>query len=72
MPRTIFTLVLTIAALGLAISPKGLAMIGPNRPALVGALVVLAVLQPHRLITRWRRLKQGDPLRKIPKRPLGI
>jgi hypothetical protein len=72
MLRTIFTLVLIIAALFLALTPRGLAMLGSNRPVLVAALVVLGVSQAYRLISARQARNRGDVLKKIPKRPLGI
>ena len=72
MLRTILTLVLMLAALFLAITPRGLALLGSNRPVLVAALVVLGVSQAYRLISARQAQKRGDVLKKIPKRPLGI
>jgi hypothetical protein len=72
MLRTILTLVLILAALFLAITPRGLALLGSNRPVLVAALVVLGVSQAYRLISARQAQKRGDVLKKIPKRPLGI
>ena len=72
MLRTILTLVLILAALFLAITPRGLAFLGSNRPVLVAALVVLGVSQAYRLISARQAQKRGDVLKKIPKRPLGI
>ncbi len=72
MLRTILTLVLILAALFLAITPRGLALLGSNRPVLVAALVVLGVSQAYRLISARQAQKRGDLLKKIPKRPLGI
>jgi hypothetical protein len=72
MLRTVLTLGLTIAAFFLAMTARGLAMLGSNRPALVLALGVLGVLQAYRLFNAWRNYKQGDRLKRIPKRPLGI
>jgi len=72
MLRTVLTLALTIGALGLAITPRGLALLGSSRPALVVVLAVLGVLQAYRLVSAWQAQKRGDPLKRIPKRPLGI
>jgi hypothetical protein len=72
MLRTVLTLALIIGALWLAITPRGLALLGSNRPVLVAALVVLGVLQAGRLVNAWQAQKRGDLLKKIPKRPLGI
>ena len=72
MLRTVLTLVLIVAALGLAITPRGLALLGSNRPWLVAALIVLGVLQVFRLSSVRQAQKRGDVLKKIPKRPLGI
>ena len=51
MLRTILTLVLVVAALFLALTPRGLALLGANRPVLVAALVVLGVSQAYRLVS---------------------
>jgi hypothetical protein len=72
MLRTVLTLALTIAALFLAMTTHGLTLLGSNRPALMLALGVLGVLQAYRLFSAWRTYKQGDRLKRIPKRPLGI
>jgi hypothetical protein len=72
MFRIVLTLVLLVAALGLAISQHGLALFGSNRGVLVAALVVLGVLQAYRLVSTMQAKKRGDLLKKIPKRPLGI
>jgi hypothetical protein len=72
MLRTILTLVLIAAALFLALTPRGLALLGSNRPMIVAALVVLGVSQAYRLFSARQAQKRGDVLKKIPKRPLGI
>lgn len=72
MLRSALTFVLIVAALGLAMTPRGSALLGSNRPVLVAVLAVLAVLQAYRLISARRQQKRGDLLKKIPKRPLGI
>jgi len=72
MLRTVLTLALIIGALCVAITPRGLAMLGSNRPVLVAALVVLGVLQAGRLVNAWQAQQRGDLLKKIPKRPLGL
>jgi hypothetical protein len=72
MLRTILTLVLIVAAMCLAITPRGLALLGSNRPVLVAALIVLGVSQAYRLFSAWHEQKRDDRLKKIPKRPLGI
>jgi hypothetical protein len=72
MLRTVLTLALIVGALWLAITRRGLALLGSNRPVLVAALVVLGVLQAGRLVNAWQAQKRGDLLKKIPKRPLGI
>jgi hypothetical protein len=72
MLRTILTLVLILAALFVALTPRGLAMLGSNRPVLMAALVVLGVSQAYRLISARQAQRRGDVLKKIPKRPLGI
>jgi membrane protein implicated in regulation of membrane protease activity len=70
--RTFLTLALIIGALILAVTPRGLALLGSNRSLLVAALVVLAVSQVYRLVSAWQARKRGDRLNRIPKRPLGI
>jgi len=72
MLRTILTLLLILGALFLALTPRGLALLGPNRPVLVAALVVLGASQAYRLVSARQAQKRGDALKKIPKRPLGI
>jgi len=70
--RTVFTLVLTVAALGLAITPRGLALLGSNAKVLVAALTLLGILQAVRLASVRQAKRREDLLKKIPKRPLGI
>jgi hypothetical protein len=72
MLRTILTLLLILGALFLALTPRGLALLGPNRPVLAAALVVLGASQAYRLVSARQAQKRGDALKKIPKRPLGI
>jgi hypothetical protein len=72
MLRPVLTLVLIVAALGLAMTPRGLALLGPNRQVLVATLVVLGVLQAYRLVSTRQAKKRDDLLKKVPKRPLGI
>jgi hypothetical protein len=72
MLRTVLTLGLVVGALCLAVTPRGLALLGSNRPMLVAALVVLGVVQAYRLASLWQAQKRGDRLKNIPKRPLGI
>ena len=72
MFRTVLTLVLIVATLGLTITPRGLALFGSNRGVLVATLAVLGVLQAYRLVSTMQAKKRGDRLKKIPKRPLGI
>jgi vancomycin permeability regulator SanA len=72
MLRSVFTLVLIVTAVGLAFTPRGLALFGSNLRVLVAVLVVLAVLQAHRLVSTMQAKKRGDRLNRIPKRPLGI
>jgi hypothetical protein len=72
MFRIVLTLVLIVAALYLAITPRGLAVFGNNRRVMVAALAVLGVLQAYRLVNTLQAQKRGDRLKKIPKRPLGI
>jgi hypothetical protein len=72
MLRTVFTLGLIVAALGLALTSHGLALFGSNRRVVVAAFTVLGVLQVYRLISAMQAKKRDDLLKKIPKRPLGI
>jgi len=72
MLRTVLTFTLAIGALALAVTPRGLALLGSNRAAFVIALAVLAILQGYRLISAWQARKRDDRLKNIPKRPLGI
>ena len=72
MLRTIVTLVLAIAAVAVATTPRGSAVLGPMRNLLVAALLVLAVLQGYRLVSLWQARRRDDLRKKIPKRPLGI
>ena len=72
MLRTVLTFALAVGAFSLAVTPRGSALLGSNRPALVIALAVLVILQGYRLFTAWQAQKRGDRLRQIPKRPLGI
>lgn len=72
MFRTVLTLTLTIGALGLAMTPRGVALLGSNRSLFVAALVVLGVSQVYRLVSAWQARQRDDQLKKIPKRPLGI
>jgi len=72
MLRTVLTFALAVAALGLAVTPRGVALLGSNRLAFVIALAVLVILQGYRLFTAWQAQRRGDRLKQIPKRPLGI
>jgi len=72
MLRTALTLILVIAALYLAFTPRGLALLGPSRPMVVIALGVMGVLQAYRYARLRQDQKRGDLLKSIPKRPLGI
>jgi hypothetical protein len=72
MLRPVFTLVLIVAALYLAITPRGLALFGSNRRVLAAAVALLGVLQAYRLVSMWQAQKRGDRLKRIPKHPLGI
>jgi len=72
MLRPVLTLVLIVAALAMAFTPRGLAALGSARHVLVSALVILGVLQAYRLISMRQAKRRDDLLRKIPKRPLGI
>ena len=72
MLRTVFTLVLIGAALGLAITRRGLALFGTSRRVVVAVLALLAVLQAYRLLSERQAKRRSELLKKIPKRPLGI
>jgi len=72
MVRALVTLILIAGALGLAVTPRGLALLGSNRSLMVGALAVLGALQLYRLVSMWQARRKGDRLKDIPKRPLGI
>ena len=72
MLRTVITLVLIVAALVIAITPRGLALFGSNRNALVAVLTVIGILQTYRVVSTRQAKKRDDRLKKIPKRPLGI
>jgi len=72
MPRAFVTLILIAGALGLAVTPRGLALLGSNRALMVGALAVLGALQLYRVVGMWQARRKGDRLKDIPKRPLGI
>jgi hypothetical protein len=72
MLRAVLTLALTIAALFMAMTARGLALLGSNRPALVIALAVLGILQAYRLFSGWQKRRRADRLHNIPRRPLGI
>ena len=67
-----FTLILIVAALGMAFTRHGLAALGSARQVLVAALAILGILQAYRLISIRQAKKRDDLLKKIPKRPLGI
>jgi hypothetical protein len=67
-----FTLLLAIAALAMAMTPRGLVLLGSNRGLIVAALAVLGILQGYRVLTAWRRKKLGHTRAAVPKRPLGI
>ena len=45
MLRAVFTLVLVVAALAMAFTPRGLAALGSAREVLVAALAILGILQ---------------------------
>jgi hypothetical protein len=72
MLRASVTLILIAGALGLAVTPRGLALLGSNRAVMVGALAVLGAMQTYRLVSTWQTRRKGDRLKDIPKRPLGI
>jgi hypothetical protein len=72
MLRALVTLILIAGALGLAVTPRGLALLGANRSLMVAALAVLGALQLYRLVSMWQGRRKGGHLKDIPKRPLGI
>ena len=72
MLRAALTLALVIAALFLAATPRGLALLGFARPLLIAALVLMGILQVHRLGRLWQTRHQRESLEKVPKRPLGL
>ena len=72
MLRLVLTLVLVILAACLTTTARGLALLGPARPMLLTALLVMGVLQGYRLSRLWQARKRGELLKSIPKRPLGI
>jgi hypothetical protein len=72
MLRIVITPVLVIVAACLTTTARGLALLGPARPMLVTALLVMGVLQGYRLSRLWQARKRGELLKSIPKRPLGI
>ena len=72
MLRIVLTLILVIVAVGLTSTARGLALLGPARPMLFAALLVMGILQGYRLSRLWQARKRGDLLKSIPKRPLGI
>jgi hypothetical protein len=72
MLRPVLSLVLVVAALCLAVTPRGAALLGSARPMLVIALVLMLAWQAYRLSSISRARKHDDLLKKIPKRPLGL
>jgi hypothetical protein len=72
MFRIVLTLILVIVAALLTSTVRGLALLGPGRPMLLTALLVMGVLQGYRLSRLWQARKRDDLLKSIPKRPLGI
>ena len=72
MLSTVLSLVLVVAALFLAVTPRGATLFGFARPILVVALVTMGVWQVYRLSSLHRARKHGDLLKRIPKRPLGL
>jgi hypothetical protein len=56
----------------MAFTARGAALLGPARPMVAIALVVICVLQMYRLGRTWQAKKRDDLLKRIPKRPLGI
>ena len=72
MLRSALSLTLVIAALFLAATPRGAALLGFARPLLIAALLLMGLLQVHRLGRLWQSRHQKDALEKVPKRPLGL
>jgi len=72
MLRPVLTLLLIIAALAMAFTPRGLAALGSGRQVLVAALAILGTLQAYRLISTRQAKQRDDLMKKVPKRPLGI
>ena len=72
MLRAALTLVLVVAALGLALTERGSALLGFARPLLVAALILMGILQIHRLATMRHGRQRTSRLSKVPKRPLGL
>jgi len=72
MLRAALTLVLVVAALGLALTDRGSALLGFARPLLIAALILMGVLQVHRLGTMRHARHRMSRLEKVPKRPLGL
>ncbi len=72
MLRTFITFTLTLGALVLATTSRGLGLLGSNRPALVLALGVLGMVQAYRLFSAWQKRKRDDRFKDVPRRPLGI
>jgi len=72
MLRTVFTLVLVVSALSLAVTPRGLALFGSNRRLVVAVLTLIALLQAYRLFSARQAKRRDELVKKIPKRPLGI
>jgi hypothetical protein len=72
MLHTVLSLGLVVAALCLAATPRGAALLGSARPLLVIALAVMGVWQAYRVSSIRRAQKHRDLLNRIPKRPLGL
>jgi len=72
MFRSVLSLLLVVAALCLALTPRGYALLGSSRSMLVVVLVMLGAWQAYRLSSVIRAQKHGDLLKRIPKRPLGL
>lgn len=72
MFRAVSTLVLVIAAISLALTARGAALLGGGRSLIVTALVILGALQAARLARMWQIHRRGELANRVPKRPLGL
>ena len=72
MFRIVLTIILVTVAVYLTSTARGVALLGPVRPMLMIALLVMGILQAYRLSRLWQARRRDDLLKNIPKRPLGI